>query len=85
MPTPSLNALPRKLKSYVVIVTFFATGCATHYTPTPPVDPPRIPSPPVEAAPEHSHRFLPTVQTFLQKVQDYLSRLRSLTTDEPQK
>jgi hypothetical protein len=80
-----LSVLRLKLTGCVVIATLFVTACATHYTPTPPVDPPRIPSPPVEAAPEHSHRFLPTVQTFLQKVQDYLSRLRSLTTDEPQK
>jgi uncharacterized lipoprotein YajG len=77
------KSLSRNL-AFAVSALMFA-GCATKSVPTPPVQPPAIPSPPVESAPSTSETWLPKAQNFSSKVQDYLQRVRQITTGEQPK
>lgn len=75
--------LPLSLACSLLLLTL--TGCATSSLPTPPAEPIKIPSPPVQREPAHSQRYLPKAQTYSEQVRDWLQRLDTLTTTEQPK
>ena len=59
-------------------------GCASSSLPMPP-SAPEIPPAPVTIAPESLPAWQPKAQSFLQQVERYFERVRSITTSGPPK
>jgi hypothetical protein len=76
------NRLPPKT-ALLPLSALMLAACACNLPPTPPVQPAKIPAPPL--SPALLEQWQPRAQSYSQKVQTYFERAREITTSGPQK